>query len=313
MNNAQVRISVKGKQTNVPSILVDNLEIVTIGKYLRIASVRSEDYCESSPLQNPEQLIAEFKRRGGKADIFSFAQRVTDVVQRYEYPTHWDNAAAIPLKSYSYWWNGLSQETRRNVRLATKRGSVVSAVPFNDKLVRGIEGIYNETLFRQGRRFWHYGKDFETVKRENGTFADRSQFIAAYCGDELIGFIKMVYVGNIASIMQILSKAGHQDKKPTNALIAKAVEICADKGLTHLQYCKYVYHKNYQNALTEFKRRNGFVEICFPRYFVPLTFKGRMAISLKLQLGPAEVLPRYVVSALLNIRKKYSTLVHRIC
>jgi len=107
--------------------------------------------------------------------------------------------------------------------------------------------------------------------------------------------------------MQILSRVDQQDKRPTNAMIAKAVEICAEKGVSQLVYCKYVYHKNHPDALTEFKRRNGFKQVNYPRYFVPLTLKGRLAIALKLQLGPLELLPTGLVIALLKIRARYNS------
>jgi hypothetical protein len=298
-------ISIRGKRVEVPSVCVGDAEIITTGVWLRTAAIRDDDYYEGDPSMAPVTLIRGFRRAGGKADIFTFFQRVPDVSPRHRYPVYWDNVAAIPLTTYAAWWGSLPQETRRNVRLAAKRGVLVSAVPFTDELCRGIMGLYNETPVRQGRRFWHYGKDFDTVKRENSTFEGRSEFIAAYYGAELIGFIKMVRTGNLAGIMQILSKASHQDKRPTNALIAKAVEICVAKGMSHLLYCKYVYHKNYKDALTEFKRRNSFQQVSFPRYFVPLTLKGRLAIALKLQLGPGEFLPQSLVVVLLNARARW--------
>jgi len=307
MTKTRTNISIRGKQTDVPTICIGDAEIVITGDWLKVASVRDEDYYEGNTLKNPEEVLAQFKVQNEGADIFTFYQRIPNPEnsRKFEYPAHWDNAAALPISTYSNWWSSLSQETRRNVRLAAKRGLVVSAVPFDDELVRGIAGIYNESPSRQGRRFWHYGKDFETVKRENGTYADRSQFIAAYCGSELVGFIKIVYVDNLASIMQILSKNSHQDKRPTNALIAKAVEICAEKGVSHLVYCKYVYHQNHQDALTEFKRRNGFQQVNYPRYFVPLTMKGRLAVALNLQLGLSAMLPQRLVVGLLKMRSKY--------
>ena len=91
--------------------------------------------------------------------------------------------------------------------------------------------IYNETPVRQGKKFWHYNKDFETVKMENGTFADRSIFIGAYFEDTLIGFVKIVLTEGCASTLQVISKIEHRDKKPTNALLAKTVEICASIGV----------------------------------------------------------------------------------
>ena len=65
-------------------------------------------------------------------------------------------------------------------------------VPFDDVLVKGIWEIYNETPVRQGREFPHYGKDLETVHREEATFLDRSVFIGAFLQERLIGFVKLV-------------------------------------------------------------------------------------------------------------------------
>ncbi len=44
----------------------------------------------------------------------------------------------------------------------------------------GIHAIYNESPVRQGRPFWHYGKDVEIVRRENATFLERSVFIGVF-------------------------------------------------------------------------------------------------------------------------------------
>ena len=122
------------------------------------------------------------------------------------------------------------------MRIAGKRGVLVKMVEFNDELARGIAEIYNETPIRQGRSFCHFGKDVETVKAENATYPERSQFIGAYCGNELIGFMKLVHIDEVASIMQFLSKNAHLDKKPMNALLAKAVELCEKSGKADTWY-----------------------------------------------------------------------------
>ena len=44
--------------------------------------------------------------------------------------------------------------------------------------------------------------------------------------------------------MQVLSKMGHLDKSPQNALIAKAVEICENEGIPYLTYANYVYERS---------------------------------------------------------------------
>ena len=75
--------------------------------------------------------------------------------------------------------------------------------------------IYNETSVRQGKSFWHYGKEFETIKRSLGSYVERSTFIGAYLQDELIGFIKITWVGETGTITQILSmkKSFRQEAK----------------------------------------------------------------------------------------------------
>lgn len=279
--------------------------LAVAGKFLRIAEVHDEIWLEGEAVQNPEVLIARLKREGAKADIFSFGQKIPDTTPKHKYHFEWDNFAVIPLTNYNAWWDGLPQESRRNVRIAGKKGAVIKAVEFDEEFVRGISGIYNESPTRQGRAFPHYGKSLETVKKENGTYVERSQFIGAYLGDELIGFIKMVYIDDVASLMQILSKNGHLDKKPMNAMLAKAVELAAERGSKFLVYRKYTYGNVY-SPLTEFKRRNGFVELKYPRYYIPLTLKGRLAMRLRLHLGLRDALPPGLIRRLTSLRSWFN-------
>jgi hypothetical protein len=170
--------------------------------------------------------------------------------------------------------------------------------------VKGIVNIYNETRIRQGRLFWHYGKDFDTVKRENSTYLSNCDFIGAYLNDELIGFVKLVYVGAEARIMQIISMAKHQDKRPPNALIAKAMEICVNKQMKYFIYGKYIYGKRTNSPIIEFKNRNGFKMIEIPRYYVPLTVKGKTALQLRLHHGILALIPEKISSYLIDLRAK---------
>ena len=298
-------ISVKGRQIEVPLVQIDGFDIVVTGLWLKFASVRSEEYADKDPSANPGALIAGLKSENTKADIFSFAQRIPDVSVKYPYPMQWDNAAAISLATFDDWWQPLPQATRKNVRRSERRGVVLKIGSLDRKLAEGIKSIYDETPLRQGRRFWHYGKDVETVLKENSTYPEQSDFVAAYFNEELIGLIKMVYVGRTAQIMQIVSKNSHFDKRPANALIARAVELCCQKGLSFLVYGNYIYGHQTDSALIEFKRRTGFQRIDFPRYYVPLTVKGSLAIKMGFHLGLRQRLPRKLESALLALRAKY--------
>src|SRR5207249_7831640 len=116
------------------------------------------------------------------------------------------------------------------------KGVEVREVSYDDDFVRGVTAIFNETPVRQGRRFWHYGKDFETVKRQFSRYLFREDLIGAYVKDELIGFIMLANAGRYGVLGQIISKIQHRDKSPNNDLIAKAVEVCARKGLPFLVY-----------------------------------------------------------------------------
>src|SRR5262249_30655478 len=161
---------------------------------------------------------------------------------------------------------------------------------FNDELVRGIVEINNDSQIRQGRRFPHYNKTHDQVKQDHSSFLDRSEFICAYLGDELIGFLKIVYRGEVGSIMQLLSKAVHYDKRPSNALVARAVERCEARGVQYLTYGRYNYGNKGESSLREFKTRLGLQEVLVPRFHVPLTVWGSVCVTLKLYRGLLDTL-----------------------
>jgi len=299
-------ISVKGKRVRVPALEIHGRHVVANGRWIKTASVHDEGWLERA-VEDPQPYIDGLTARGSnrlKADIFTFVQRLPDVTPRCSYPMEWDNVAAIPLDDPNAWWESLPQETRKNVRRSAKRGVVVSTTTLNDDLIRGIMSVNNESPMRQGKPFYHYGKDFESVKQDYSSFADRSEFVCAYSEGDLIGFVQLVYMGPVAAILGILMKAAHQDKRPANALIASAVKHCAAAGRSYLTYGKYVYgNKGADNPLTEFKRRNGFEEFRVPRYYVPLTAKGRMCVALQLHRGLLEILPERVIAPLLALRR----------
>ena len=73
-----------------------------------------------------------------------------------------------------------------------------------------MTSIFNETPIRQGRHYLHYGKDFETVKREFSRFLFREEILGAYLGEELVGFIMLADAGKYAFLGQIISKIAHR-------------------------------------------------------------------------------------------------------
>ena len=307
MNSTHVGVSVRGRQVRVPSAAVDGLTVVTTGKWIKIAVVKDEDLVEGDVLADAASFVAALKASRLPADLFTFAQKLPDTTPRHPYHLEWDNPAVLPITSFADWWERRAESSvRRAVRKAAKVGVAVKVAELDDAFVEGIVDIYNETPIRQGKTFWHYRKDPETVRRENSTYPERSVFLGAYFEDELIGFLKIIRVDKTASIVQVLSKMKHFDKRPSNALIAKAVELCEERRLRQLVYCSYIYNDP-NSSLTEFKRRNGFEQVLLPRYYVPLTPRGTIALTLTLHHPIAEIIPRALLVRLLRLRSLWYT------
>jgi hypothetical protein len=298
-----VETRAKGKNFHVPAAEIEGRTVIVRGRWFKIASVRDEDVTEGELVRDPEAFVTDLRKSGLDADILTFFQRLPDVKPKFPYPVEWENYAVIPITTFEAWWENLPQETRKNTRRAARRGVIVKVVPFDDELARGIHEICNESPVRNGRRFWHYRKDFETVKGAHATYLERSEFIGAYFEGKLIGFIKLIFVDRLARIMHILALNAHQDKRPMNALVAKAVEVCAQKRVGWFVYGNYVYGNKKDDSLAEFKRRNGFERMDLPRYYLPLTWKGRLFTSLKLYRGAVGLLPWPVLQPLLKTRK----------
>jgi hypothetical protein len=270
--------------------------------------VKDEWYLD---FREPPLLIEKLKKSNFKADIFTFGQRPPEVEPKYSYFFEWDNIAAIQIKSFDHWWSKqIKAKTRNMIRKAEKCGVVVKEVHFSDEFVKGIQNIYNETPIRQGKPFWHYGKDFVSLRDLHATYLDRSEFLGAYYNNELVGFIKLVYAGETANTMHIISKIEHRNKAPVNALVAKAVEVCYNKNISYLVYDKFDYGKSGSDGLVSFKRHNGFKKIELPRYYIPLSVKGRIILWLKLHHGIAQILPDKLVAFLIALRNKWYL---RIC
>jgi hypothetical protein len=277
--------------------------ITVKGRMIRIAALTAEPY---EDVVDPEAVVRSFAQGRIKSDLFTFIQRPPDTVPRHPYPLEWDNMAVLPVSSYEHWWTRqVNDKTRNLVRKAEKSGVIVRQVPFDDELLRGIAEIFNETPVRQGRQFWHYGKDAETVRKENEEYADKSEYFAAFHGSEIIGFLRLVHDEKLTNIMYILSKIAHREKAPNNALIAQAVRRCAETGRQNIVYAKYVYGKKGEDRLTDFKRHNGFRKIEIPRYFIPLTLIGRMALQFHLHHGVQSIIPQRFYAHLVALRNSW--------
>ena len=231
-----------GLQTVGRNMEINGKRIIIEGRVPRIARIEQE-FCDDAG--DPEVLANSLRRVEGGPDILTFSQRLPDLAPKYAYKMELDSIAALPIRSYSFWWEKQIERAARNkVRKAQKKGLVVRLTDFDDRLVDGMTSIFNETPIRQGRHFLHYGKDFETVKRQFSRYLFREEIFGAYLGEELVGFVMLADAGKYAFLGQIISKIAHRDLAPTNALLAKAVERCAENvsgtlsGRQLLQECQ---------------------------------------------------------------------------
>jgi len=289
-----------GIQSVGTNMTINGKRIMIEGKALRVAKLDpwfQQEWFED--IENPEMLIDALQKSRDCPDILTFWQRLPDTEPRYPYQMERDSIAALPIKSYSFWWEKqIERKARNKVRKAQKNGVIVKAATFDDRFVQGMTMIFNETPIRQGRRYLHYGKDFETVKREFSRFLFREEIFGAYVVEELVGFIMLADAGKYASLGQIVSKIAHRDLAPNNALLAKAVERCAEKGVPYLVYTLWL-----EDSLGDFKRSNGFQKFDLPRYYVPLTSKGKLVLKLGLHRGWKAALPNRVKRPLNTLRK----------
>lgn len=277
-------------------MIVDGKKIIVNGRFLKIASLEEEWY---EDVEYPERLINAIKKSGLKADIFTFWQRLPDIEPKYNYHMEYDPIAAIPIADFDHWWTKqINAKTRNVARKAEKTGVEIKVTDFNDDFAKGMTVIFNETPVRQGKPFWHYGKTFETIKKQFSRYIFREDMIGAYYKGQLIGFIMLAYADEYAVTGQILSMIKHRDKSPTNALLAKAVQICAEKNIKYLVYAKWV-----EGSLGDFKKKNGFKKYNLPRYYIPISTIGRFSLSQKLHHGFFNLIPQKYHSKLIDYRK----------
>ncbi len=300
--------SFKGQAISLPSARVDGKTVVATGKWLKTAEVLDAWLIEEHTLADPESFLQSLKKSGLRADLFTFSQRVPDAVPKFRYRMERDNVAVIPITSFSDWWNNrIGTSVRKSIRRAAKFGVEVKIVEFNDDLVAGISRIYNEAAVRQGRHFWHYQKSLESVKQENSTYADKSIHLGAYLSNELIGYARLICAGKLTNFLQFLTLIRTQHTNAANALIAKAVEVCEREGMSHLTYGKFIYNDP-DSSLTAFKRHNGFEMVQLPKYYVPLTWKGRVALWLGLHIPYKSRIPKPLYSGLKKLKSAWWSL-----
>ena len=283
-------------------ILICGNQGLVEGKLIRIARIDAEGY---DYIDDPFAAVHEIRATETRADLFTFLQKPLSADLKYSFYRETDNFASLTITSYDQWIaQQIDFRVRNKIRKAAKAGVTVREVEFDKALVQGISAIYNESPVRQGKPFWHYRKEIDEVWRMNATFLDRSIFIGAFLDGALIGFIKLVMSKDrtLAGLMQIVSMISQRDKAPTNALIAQAVKSCSDRGIKQLLYANFSYGNKQSDGLAEFKRANGFEKVDAPRYYVPLTVWGRIALRFGLHHDVKSWIPEEIAAPYRRLR-----------
>jgi len=279
---------VGGKPTNVRCVTVAGKTLVIQGRGLKVARLEDEWYDD---IGDPGGVVSGLREtRGVSVDLLTFWQRVPDSHPLYSYHHEWEDIAALPVSTYEYWiGKQIRPRVRNQIRKAEREGLIVRETTYDEAFIQGMTSIFNESPVRQGRRFWHYGKDFETVKCQFSRFVYREHMVGAYLDGEMVGFMMLGNAGRYGVTGQIMSSLRHRNKTPNNAMVAKAVEICAANSLPYLVYFYWT-----EDSLAEFKRRCGFEKVRVPRYYVPLTWRGELALQMGAHRGLRSIFPSSV-------------------
>ncbi len=250
-----------------------------------------------------EDFLMKLAERG--IDVFAFIERNCCFSLTAGLGLNWvktkEDIGLLRLGTYKEWWESIGKKTRNMVRKAEKNGIVTREVEASETFAKGIWEIYNETPIRQGRGFSRYGQSLKSVSHEV-IHAENSTFVGAFLQDELVGFIQLVHGEKIAIISQILSLQRHWDKAVNNAMLAKAIEGCAEEQIPWIMYGRMGNHP----SLDVFKESNNFQKYAFTRYYVPLTRKGRMVVRLGLQRDLKDALPQWLKQHLFPVYNSVS-------
>ncbi len=280
----------------VAQVRLDNTPLVVRGRLLTVARLKDEWYDD---IGDPEPKIQALRQSLPRPDLFTFWQRLPDITPSYSYYHEAEAISALPLSDFKHWWEKqIKTDTRKKAKRPEKRGVEIRVVSLDDDFVRGVMGVFNETPVRRGRPFRHYGLDFETLKARLSNDLSISKFIGAYYEGSLVGFVKLVYAeGRFANPGLIVSKLEFRNKYVNNALLAKAVEVCTQDNIPYLTYTGWR-----RGSQAEFLVRHGFQKTLMPRYWIPLTAKGAVALRLGLHRNIRTYIPDRLLGRVLDLR-----------
>jgi hypothetical protein len=281
-------------------MIVANKEVTVGGRLFRFGKLRHE-WCDF--IEEPVAWVEEVRKDRAFADVFTLVRDIFDEGHALAFHHEPVSLAVLTVESYSKWWDAIGFKARNKARKAQKSGVELRMVELNEEFAAGVQSIYNETPVKQGRKFYHYGKTVQEIREELRSFLDRSILVGAYHGTELIGFMKLFQGKDVLRTIHIIASIKHRGKCAMDALIANAVEICEREKVRHLQYGSWT-----DGGVGAFREKYLFRRIDVPRYFVPLTLRGKMALGLKLHRPFRDRVPKGLLGPLLNLRAKWYSL-----
>ena len=243
-----------------------------------------------------KELLNTLVERG--ADLFTFVER-TFLGTKQTYPFFCENEtiSLLRITSFDDWWKSQIRKDERNlIRKAEKKGVTVKLAEIDEDFFKSSQRIYNETPVRQGRRYTGYGLSLTEVREKFSNLND-SEVLGAYYGDELIGLLWLAHGDSVVRIRSFVSLIKHRDKAPNNALLAEGIKRYCEKGFKFIVYERM----GYLPSLDSFKFHNGFRGFVLPRYYVPLTKKGALALKLRVHRDIQHSLPLGMSRALLPV------------
>ena len=290
------------KQTN-KTVLIGGKRCEIHDGIVRVL-VLHDEVTDSPP--DPESTLQEIRQKKLPVDIFTFLQKPSEPLPKFPYHLEKDNLAVLEISTWTNWFRRqVHPNTRTNIRKAAKKGLVVRIEPFGDHITAGLVEVFNEAPIRRGRRYPYYGWDAEMVNRTWAIQLDQSSWVVAYYRESFVGFIKLIVGEGTARTSGTVAKEAHRDKCPMNALLSECVRLCASMGIRLLVYGKFTYGRKGETSLTEFKKHNGFKKLEVPRYYIPLTMRGRIGLRLGLHHSLIDVIPGPVQRTLLKLRSRW--------
>jgi hypothetical protein len=282
--------------------VVDGKELLVSGRFVKTVRVVGEAHM---PLVDPVAIANQIRRSRLRADIFTFVQGVNDRTPKYAFQQQLVQIAVLPITTYDDWYTRkLYNKPRNMLRKALKSGIEIRLEELSEPLIEGIKAIYDESPIIQGKPNYHYREDLDKIKRAHSRFLERSQFITAHYAGELIGFAKVTFSQECAFLINFASMISHRDKAVSSALLAKVVEICANRKSSCLVYG--VWGSGGTRGLVEFKVANGFECVEVPRCYVPLTWLGSLALKVGIHQSLVNKMPAWSLEAAGKMRKRWN-------